>query len=178
MRISRAFAFLVVLVFPNFLLAASSTKDIDLTGSGKSSRFEYVLTPKGSDYSASLRVVGPDGHELWSQQWEMKADDLKEMMSEEGRKSVDEWVKKFFANKPFETETFARKKLTEKDLSAVFLEDSAKELTVSSNDLKNAILQEKVNFLFTYRSAWREELNALVYVPKYNRFVAYTGYGQ
>lgn len=157
--------------------AESSGWDLDLAGPGTGAHFEYVLTPAREGYRASVRVVDAEQNELWMHRWDMTGVDLRVMMEEEGRGSVGEWVARFFDNRPFGSETFSRRKLKEEDLIADFIRYSAGELRVAPEALKEAILAEDENLIFIYRSAWREELNILVYVPRYRRFVAYAGYG-
>lgn len=155
----------------------ASSINVDI-GNGKKAQFEFTLVPKAEAYEAKVRVIGPKKSELWLHQWTMNEGDLKTMLEEEGRSSVDEWTTKFFQNKPFGMETFSLGKLTEEDMWPEFLDQSAKILKTTPADLKAAILGEEKNFLFTYRSTWREDLIALVFVPKHNRFVVYRGYGE
>ncbi len=180
---------LVMFLLAGLASAESVSLDMQVSTVGKRAHFEYILTPSvivgepeneitGSEgYRAAVWVFDAEGRELWGHEWEMAAADLQEMMQEEGRASINEWVNLFFTSKPLGMTTFARRKLQESEFVPEFFADAAKELNVKPELLKAAIFSESTNFIFVYRSAWREQLNALVYVPKYNRFISYAGYG-
>ena len=168
---------ILLVLISQVVFAGTSIQDVDLRGNGQKAHFKYTLVRMRHGFRATVRVTDPAHRELWSHQWTMTAADLHVLMREEGRNSVSRWIKNFFRNQPFATPTISRKKLTEADLAPDYLADAAKELHVSSRDLKQAILRQKENVLFIYRASWREDLVALVYVPQYNRFIAYAGYG-
>jgi len=163
-----------LLIIAQATWAAATLREVDIDGTQM--RFEYSQAPTQEGHRASLLVKDAEQRELWSHSWEVEKSDLIQMMDEAGRSSAEEWGRRFFDNKPFQHATFERRKLTTQDLAPRYLAFHAKSLKVSAAALQAAILEPKVNFTFTYLGAWREELYQMVYVPKYRRFVQFTGY--
>src|SRR6185436_17935690 len=112
-----------------------STRDVDVSGDGTKAHFEYRLTRTDRGYSADLVAKTYKGETIWGDAWNMTEGDLQVLMEEEGRKSVDEWVKKFFDNRPFTAHTFEKKKLTEADLVPEFMTEVASTLKVNPIEL-------------------------------------------
>jgi hypothetical protein len=154
--------------------STSSMREADIEGNKV--RFEYSLTATANGYRASMLVKDAARRELWSHSWNMDKADLQQMMSEAERSSVKDWTQRFFDNRPFTNDMFERKQLTAPDLREQYLAPHAKALKVSVAELRAAILQPKVNFVFNYCSEWREALHQMVFVPKYGRFVEFSGY--
>ena len=69
---------------------------------------------------------------------------------------------------------FEKRKLKASELGAdENLAPYAEHFHVSVASMKQNILSQKVNLLFSYRAVWREDLLLLVYVPSIGQFVCY-----
>lgn len=151
-----------------------NTRYIDVTGDTIEEILHLDYRTLGETYLGQLTITTSEGRDLWNHQWVMGREDLEEgLLEEEGTITVREWVNRFFSGSLLYGASIHPKKLTAENLHPDILSDSAQQLQVTAQELRNQILSRPTNHTFTYRATWREDLVELVYLPQWNRFVRY-----
>jgi hypothetical protein len=109
----------------------------------------------------------------------MSKSSLSELIETEGdvtskKSNLKSWVAKFFGGDLNYGAKFESRKLEASELrDEERLANFAKYYGVSLASMKESILSQNANSLFSYRAEWREDLNLLVYVPSIRKFVCY-----
>lgn len=98
-----------------------------------------------------------------------------DLLMNEGNISVEHWVKHFFDGSLSYGAKFEKYKIKKEEINLEFLEFYSKKLKHSKEELTSLILSQKTNNTFYYRASWREELIMLVYIPKLEKLVHYSG---
>lgn len=172
------FLIVPVLLFsqPVMSVEYQSTYSVDVTGDGKNEIITYRLKNNANAYEGLLKIVTTDNKVLWDHEYQMSQQDLVgDLLMNEGNISIEHWVKHFFDGTLSYGAGFEKAKINADEISMDFLEFYSKQLKHSPEALKQLILRQKINRIFTYRASWREELVMLVYIPELNRMVHYSG---
>ena len=156
-----------------------STYERDADGDGKPDKLVYEIKRVEDHYEGSLFITSAAGKILWGHEWGMSESDLLELVQTEGdvtnkKVNMEMWVKKFLIGELNYGARFEKRKLKASELGAdENLAPYAEHFHVSVASMKQTILSQKVNLLFSYRAVWREDLLLLVYVPSIGQFVCY-----
>jgi hypothetical protein len=178
----------VVAVFP-FLLcyvvsssvshptSLRSSFKADIDRDGKLDVFLYELTKIHDHFDGRLTIANAQGEILWNHTWQMSQNDLDDLLREEGGITVEDWVKRFFDGSTTYGARYQETKLHDQDITAEFIEFYGKGESVSVPEIIANILAQEKNATLTYRASWREDMTVIVYVPKLNKFMRYSGFG-
>ncbi len=153
----------------------SSNFSIDITRNGINETVTYNLKETAQNYEASLVIITEEKNILWHHEYSMTKDDLVgDLLANEGGISIAHWVKHFFDGSLIYGAKFEKYKIKREEINMAFLEFYSTQLKPTKNELKDLILSNKINTLFSYRASWREDLVMLVYVPKLKKLVHYS----
>jgi hypothetical protein len=159
-------------------LTAVYERDVD--GGRRPDRFRYEVNEVKAGYQASLTIHSATGQVLWEHRWAMTHHDfIDDLLVQEadtssgGLLSVDDLVKRFFDGSLTYGATLERRKLEASDLDDSQIAFAAKQLRTTVSRLRQDILSQEANTVFSYRAEWREDLLQLVYVPAVRRFVVF-----
>ena len=155
-----------------------STDERDVDGDGKPDKLVYELKKVEDHYESSLLITSATGKTLWQHEWGMSNDDLSELIQTEGevtrkKSNLESWVTKFFTGELNYGFRFEKRKLKASEIFDERLEEFAEGYKMSVPSVKKSILDQKLNFLVSYRASWREDLLLLVYVPSIGQFAVY-----
>ena len=117
---------------------------------------------------------------FWDHRWTMTRHDFIDDLlvqegdiSSRGTLSVEDWVRRFFGGSLNYGATLERQKLEASDVDDAQIAFAAKQLRTTVSRLRQDILSQETNTVFSYRAEWREDLVQLVYVPAVRRFVVF-----
>lgn len=157
-------------------LIHKSTYNVDIDDDGKKEIFIYKLKKAKKNYEGSLVIKTQSNKILWEHDFEMTPNDLeKDLLMNEGNITVEHWVKHYFDGSLVYGAKYEKLKIKPNKIDSEYLDFYSKRDKVPSADLRKQILSQKINSTFYYRASWREELVMLVYLPKLERFIAYSG---
>jgi hypothetical protein len=151
----------------------SSDVLIDVDGDGKPDRLFYEIRAWKTEYEGLIRITSTGDKILWEHQYLMMKHDLVNWLGVVGDISNTDWVQGFFANKYGYGAKAEHGKLKPVDFDDAQIVYAAKLAKTTPNKLREEILSQKENILFSYRAEWREDLMSLVYVPSLGRFICY-----
>ncbi len=153
-----------------------SSYSADVDGDGMKEDFLYTLDKKSGTYNGSLTIRSRDGHVLWTHQWEMAPNDLEnDLLINEGNIPLSHWVKHFFDGTLVYGAKFEKVKIKRDEIDDEYLKFYSEREKIPVTKLKQEILSQKTNAIFTYRASWREDLIMLVYMPSVKKFISYSG---
>jgi hypothetical protein len=158
---------------PNAFRPIISEARIDVDGDGKPDHLSYEIRYWKTEYEGLVRITSAGDKILWEHQYLMMKHDLDNWLGVAGDISIPDWVEGFFTNKYGYGTKAEHAKLKPADLDDAQIVYAAKLAKTTPNKLREEILSQEENILFSYRAEWREDLMALVYVPSLGRFVCY-----
>ncbi|MGB7203016.1 MAG: hypothetical protein WBD16_12250 [Pyrinomonadaceae bacterium] len=148
---------------------------VDVNGDGLNDHITYRVQRWQSDFEGRLTIKSSKGKELWDHEFFMGSNDLAKFLVEVLEyKNSTEWVNNVFAKDApysFKAETV---KLKANDIDDENLKYASKIHKTSAKRLKDEVLRQKKNRIYSYRAEWREDLLNLVYIPSLKYFICYS----
>lgn len=161
------------LVKASYPLIKESSADVD--GDGKIDNLYYRIRVWEGDFEGQLKITGTNRRVLWDHEFFMSKNDLAKFLAEVLEyENVTRWIENVFnENAPYAF-SYEQTKLKASELHETQIDYAATLHKTPSKKLRDEILAQPTNHVFSYRAEWREDLIQIVYVPSLKQFVCYS----